>query len=124
MNSGKCRGCGAPILWVRTAKGNHMPCEAAPVNFTPDIDGPERFLEEGGHVVRGRTVHNEFLDMRGVGFRPHWQFCPAASLFHSRGPKAGAAKRAQPKPEPEAQPDPLPTWEEMLADPPSEQMEF
>ena len=121
MNSGKCRGCGAPIVWVRTWKGNCMPCEAVPVNFTPDVDGKERFLVEGGQVVRGTTVPGEFLDEKNVGFRPHWQKCPAAGLFRPAGKRVKALRE---KAQPVVEAEPLPTWEQMLADEPAEQTAF
>lgn len=31
----KCRGCGAPIIWIRTRDGKHMPCNPEVVEIDP-----------------------------------------------------------------------------------------
>ena len=33
MKKATCRGCGAPIVWIRTAAGKSMPCDAEPVLY-------------------------------------------------------------------------------------------
>lgn len=41
MNKATCRGCGAPIVWIKTPAGKAMPCDPAPVyqNRTYKIHG-------------------------------------------------------------------------------------
>ena len=33
MKKSTCRGCGAPLVWIRTAAGKAMPCDAEPVLY-------------------------------------------------------------------------------------------
>lgn len=33
MNKATCRGCGAPIVWIKTPAGKAMPCDPAPVYY-------------------------------------------------------------------------------------------
>lgn len=35
MNKATCRGCGAPIVWIKTPAGKAMPCDPAPVYYRP-----------------------------------------------------------------------------------------
>jgi hypothetical protein len=49
----RCRSCRAQIIWLPTAKGKNMPCDAHSVQ--PDDDE----FEQGRHV-------------------PHWSTCPNA----------------------------------------------
>ena len=52
-----CKGCGAPIRFIKTPAGKSMP-----VNETP-----QKYVTEAGEVVTGYT--------------PHWATCPKAQEF-------------------------------------------
>lgn len=58
-----CRGCKAPIVWIRTEGGKNMPCEAKKISIVTEL----------GKVVSG--------------FEPHWGHCPEREKFKS-GDKA------------------------------------
>ena len=66
MKKSTCRGCGAPIVWIRTAAGKSMPCDAEPV-LSADIGGLAAFEPDG------------------VGHVSHFATCPAAEQFRRKG---------------------------------------
>ena len=48
-----CRECGKPLIFIRTRAGKNMPCEAEPVLYWPDADGPLLFYQRDGSYERG-----------------------------------------------------------------------
>jgi len=52
MPNGTCRSCGASIVWVKTEKGKHMPCnpELVPYWERPGAAG-KIILQQSGRVV-------------------------------------------------------------------------
>lgn len=79
-----CRGCGAPLEWIKTAAGKSMPVNPEPV-FVIEGDGPDSFITDEGEVIRGRAARQE-EENNGlpVAFVPHWKTCPAAERFRRR----------------------------------------
>lgn len=74
----RCRKCGAPIVWIRTASGKPMPCD-------PEIkkvfaDGKDMFVSTNGHMVKGGTEEGrgEYV---ADGRVPHWATCPYSKDF-------------------------------------------
>ncbi len=53
----KCKGCGAEIVWIKTANGKNMPCNAEKATI----------VTEAGEVV--------------AGYIPHWATCPQYKTF-------------------------------------------
>ena len=79
-----CKGCGAPLEWIRTAAGRTMPVDAEPV-FIVEGEGNDRFITDEGEVVTGRiALPEEECSACTVGFVPHWKTCPAADYFRRR----------------------------------------
>lgn len=80
-----CKGCGAPLEWIKTTAGRSMPVDPAPV-FVIEGPGPDCFITDEGEVIRGRAARpeEESHDLP-VAFVPHWKTCPAASSFRRRG---------------------------------------
>ncbi len=79
-----CRGCGAPLDWIRTAEGRSMPVDPEPV-FVIEGEGKDRFITDEGEVITGRRAlpaeeRREFP----VAFVPHWKTCPSADSFRRR----------------------------------------
>jgi len=62
-----CKGCKAPIVWVRTEAGKNMPCEPKKVTFI---------------TTDGKTLW---------GYETHWGNCPKRKRF--RGSKQDAASQ-------------------------------
>ncbi|MBW1812182.1 MAG: hypothetical protein JRJ39_00540 [Deltaproteobacteria bacterium] len=53
----KCKGCGRPIVWVKTSKGKNMPVDPEEVTI----------ITMGGVTFKGRVVH--------------WSTCPESDRF-------------------------------------------
>lgn len=87
-----CKYCGKPIIFIYTANGKLMPCDATPVRYWP-ASGPDM-----GVVVyqRNGTYVRAMLDghpaaCAGSGYRPHWASCTKRR-----------DKPAKPKPQPDS----------------------
>ena len=53
MNKATCRGCGAPIVWIKTPAGKAMPCDPAPVYYKAAPGGKDKIVTaREGHAVR------------------------------------------------------------------------
>lgn len=51
MNKATCRGCGAPIVWIKTPAGKAMPCDPAPVYYKATPDGKDKVVTTRGELV-------------------------------------------------------------------------
>lgn len=79
-----CRGCGAPINWIKTTEGRNMPIDPEPVLII-EGGGTDRFVTDEGAVVLGRVARpDEESPTLPVGFVPHWKTCPNAADFRRR----------------------------------------
>ncbi len=79
-NTGKCRGCGAKIVWVKTPAGKNMPCNPGLVPYREEYKGKDKVVTMGGEVVSCRTfpAYGPVTDM---GYIPHFATCPNAKQF-------------------------------------------
>ena len=69
-----CNRCKAPIVWITTPKGKHMPCDP-PIVTAPTVVTAE------GNVVKDRVT---------LGHVPHWASCTQVGQnlrFAKRSPK-------------------------------------
>ena len=83
MAKGKCRGCGAEIIWVKTEAGKSMPCNPRMVPFW------ERPGEAGKVVLQNGKVISCDLDgpgdeVTGFGYISHFSTCPQARSFRRK----------------------------------------
>lgn len=83
MSRSKCRGCGAPIVWITTPAGRSMPCDAVMVSFHPTLDGKDKVVTTHGAVVSGNIVSS--TEATDIDYRPHWATCPQARSFKKGG---------------------------------------
>ena len=76
----KCKGCGAEIVWLKTAGGKAMPCDPDPVPYLQQARAKEKVVTPNGEVL---SCHLDIdpKDATGVGYIPHWATCPAAKKF-------------------------------------------
>ena len=51
MRRGKCRGCGASIVWIQTSAGRSMPCDAEPVSYREKAGAPGKIVTPNGMVL-------------------------------------------------------------------------
>lgn len=76
----KCKACGAKIVWINTAAGKMMPCDANPIPYKEDPDGSLMIVTGDGRVVKAKAdaVSDE------VGYISHFATCPASNDFRRR----------------------------------------
>ena len=79
-----CRECGKPLVFIRTKSGKNMPCEAEPVFYWPDDNGPLMFYQRNGTYERG-TLEGHPAVPQGSGYVPHWGRCRRDEAKHQKG---------------------------------------
>jgi len=84
-NFGKCSGCGARVVWIKTEAGKNMPCDPTFHNYKIDPTGKEKIVTPSGKVVTGRT-DVELSEADGYGYISHFATCRHAKNFR-RGRK-------------------------------------
>lgn len=77
-NIGKCRSCGADIVWIKMASGKKMPCDAGMISFKYADPGDK---EAQIYVTPEGTIARGYIDPAGggVGYTSHFATCPNAS---------------------------------------------
>lgn len=79
----KCRGCGAPIVFVKTAAGKQMPCNPGRKPFWKKPRGSGRVV-----TIDGEVLSCEFdgprSEVSGFGFVSHFSTCPNAGSFRKK----------------------------------------
>ena len=83
MQYGICRGCGAPILWIRTPAGKSMPCDPQPIKYWQDPTGRNKIVTPNGEVVSARLEGDE-QTATGIGYISHFATCPKRDQFRKR----------------------------------------
>lgn len=76
-----CRGCGKPIMFIKTVAGKSIPVDPEPICFMPE-EGFDKFVLMDGTVQRGRAL--EEADKTAIGYRSHFATCPAADQFRKK----------------------------------------
>lgn len=83
MRRGKCRGCGANIVWISTPGGKSMPCDAEPVLYRERAGAPGKVVTPNGEVL-SCELNVASDEATGAGYVPHWATCPEAGKFRRR----------------------------------------
>ena len=83
MGMGTCRGCGAPIRWIRTQGGKAMPCEPEPVTYWQSATGLYKLIPPNGEVVSA-SLEGDLQRVTGIGYVSHFATCPKAGKFRKR----------------------------------------
>ena len=91
---GKCRGCGAQIMFIKTAKGKTMPVDTNSVMFVPDLNGKNLYVRPDGDVLRGCEAREEDKD-KHIGYISHFATCPKADDFRKTKPRKKERKEAE-----------------------------
>ena len=73
----KCKSCGASIIWIPTAAGKTMPCDAKPIPYREDPNGSLSLVTKDGRVVRAVID----LNADDFGYVSHFATCPDASKY-------------------------------------------
>ena len=90
----RCSGCGAEILWIRTAgTGKKMPVNAEPVWVLP-MSGGNTFVRGDGSIVIGRRIGDAWDDDPDANvieaYESHFATCPMGGQFRNRKPRTRA----------------------------------
>jgi hypothetical protein len=80
----KCKGCGAEIIFIKTAGGKAMPCDANPVVYWERKGAKNKIVTPNGKV-KSCELSGEVERATGMGYIPHWATCPAAERFKTKG---------------------------------------
>ena len=85
-----CRGCGKPIMFIKTVAGKSIPVDPIPIYFIPE-DEKHSFVMIDGTVKRGSPVEdivykteNGETSLTEIGYRSHWSTCQAADKFRKK----------------------------------------
>lgn len=78
-----CKACGAKIVFIKTAAGKSMPCDAAAVTYWKNSRGKDTIITPNGETVRC-DIEGDPNKATGIGYIPHWATCPEAGKFKKR----------------------------------------
>ena len=82
MNVTKCRGCGAPIVFVTSAQGKSIPCDAQLIRYRANQAGHDYVVVEGEGLVRC-DLDFEGLPT-GMARISHFATCPYSDRFRRK----------------------------------------
>ena len=90
----RCRGCGAEVIWIRTAASRRKtPADAEPVWILPESGG-NTFLQKDGSVILGRKIGDAWDDDPDANvieaYESHFSTCPVGGQFRNRQPRTRA----------------------------------
>lgn len=80
MKGGVCKGCGRPIIWIRSALGRSIPCDPEQRVYWEQPGGKQKIVTPNGMVVSA-TLEGTPDTATGVGYISHWATCPEAASF-------------------------------------------
>jgi hypothetical protein len=94
MMISRCRGCGAEVIWIRTAANRRKtPVNAEPVWVLQQAGG-DTFLQKDGGVVFGRKIGDAWDDDPDANviecYESHFATCPVGGKFRNRQPRTRA----------------------------------
>ena len=88
----KCRYCGKPIAFIKTAAGKSMPVDTEPVEFWPEFLG-EKFVTADGSVKSGMRIPERVkTGAEETGYISHFSTCPYADEARKRKNKSERVK--------------------------------
>lgn len=80
MKRGRCRGCGAEILWITTKAGKAMTCNPVPVMYWEKSKAKGKVVTQNGLTLSCNFEGNPD-DATGLGYISHFSTCPKATEF-------------------------------------------
>jgi len=83
VRAGKCKGCGASIVWIKTPSGKSMPCNAEPVIYRERAGAPGKIVTPNGQVL-SCDLDIPINQATGLGYVSHFSTCPQAEKFRRR----------------------------------------
>ena len=90
----RCRGCGAEVLWIRTAANRRKtPVDAEPVSILQGTGG-DTFIRKDGSILFGRKIGDAWDDDPDANvieaYESHFATCPMGGQFRNRQPRTRA----------------------------------
>ena len=90
----KCRGCGAEVIWIRTAASRRKtPVDAEPVWILIEAGGKPYFRTDGS-IITGRRIGDAWDDDPDANvveaYESHFASCPVGGQFRNRQPRTRA----------------------------------
>ena len=82
MNTSTCKGCGAPIVFAKSAMGKYIPCDAQLVRYRENPNGKDMVVVDGKGIVRC-DLDFEGLPT-GMARISHFATCPNAGEFRRK----------------------------------------
>lgn len=80
MNKSKCKGCGKPIIWIKTARGKSMPCDDELVMYWAKQKAAGKVVTPNGEVI-SCEFEGDISEVTGLGYISHYATCPSAGQF-------------------------------------------
>lgn len=78
-----CKSCGAPIIWIKTAAGKSMPCDAEPLPYRASQNGAAIVVTPNGETLKA-DIEDTPEKATGIGYISHFATCPNAALHRRR----------------------------------------
>ena len=82
MSMAKCKGCGAPIEFIRLNSGKQIPVNPKPV-YVEDKAAKEIIVTADGRISNGRQEPDPPVQAIR-GYISHFSTCPMAGAFRKR----------------------------------------
>ncbi|MCF8017819.1 MAG: hypothetical protein K9L62_00340 [Vallitaleaceae bacterium] len=83
MKRGKCRGCGAEIVWIQTNAGKSMPCDPCPVPYWEKSKAQGKVVTPNGETL-SCEFNGDIKNATGYGYISHFSTCPQAARFKKK----------------------------------------
>ena len=74
MNEGKCKKCGAKIIWIKTIAGKNMPCNPEPIKYWEKLGAKWKIVTPNGEVL-SCEYEGDPEKATGMGYTPHFGNC-------------------------------------------------
>ncbi len=86
--TGRCRGCGAEIIFIKTENGKTMPVDMEELTIIPEAGSPQLFVTGEGKVIHGWIAGDACGEPDTVqGYISHFVTCPNADCFRKKRKK-------------------------------------
>lgn len=79
----KCKGCGAPIVWIKTPGGKSIPCDPDMVPYWQKAGAKGKVVTPNGETI-SCEFDGDLQTATGLGYVSHWGTCPMADSFRRR----------------------------------------
>ena len=90
MNTTSCRGCGAPIGFIKTVAGKSIPVDPEEVTYWQKTGGSKKIVTPNGEVVSAE-LEGDPQTATGIGFVSHFATCTNPDYF--RKPRKSTRKK-------------------------------